>query len=84
MSDIDPEKRALVKTSSFESADRNQKEERKPKFARITGEEVGVRLASMVETDSNKIARREKQIEYGKNTIGYENYIRSIPKLDFF
>ncbi|CAG9764965.1 unnamed protein product [Ceutorhynchus assimilis] len=33
-----------------------------------------------LETDPVVIAKREKQIEYGKNTNGYENYIRTVPK----
>lgn len=32
------------------------------------------------ETDPLVIARREKQIEYGKNTPEYHNYIETIPK----
>ena len=31
-------------------------------------------------TDVHKLAQRQKQIEFGKNTIGYEIFTQSIPK----
>ncbi|XP_038070724.1 uncharacterized protein LOC119739750 [Patiria miniata] len=32
------------------------------------------------ETDETVIVRRQKQIELGKNTLGYDHYLRQIPK----
>ncbi|KAF7272025.1 hypothetical protein GWI33_015164 [Rhynchophorus ferrugineus] len=36
--------------------------------------------SSNYEDDPAIISRREKQIEYGKNTIGYDNYLKTVPK----
>lgn len=33
------------------------------------------------ERDPIVLRRRQKQIDYGKNTLGYQNYVESIPKL---
>ena len=37
-------------------------------------------LMTTMETDIEVIARRKKQISYGKNTKAYSKYIQTVPK----
>jgi hypothetical protein len=34
----------------------------------------------VIETDPHKLKQRAKQIEFGKNTIGYQNYTNRVPR----
>jgi hypothetical protein len=40
-----------------------------------------LRLArDQIEEDPRKLETRQRQIQFGKNTIGYDNYISAVPK----
>lgn len=38
------------------------------------------RCPTQMETDMDTLKRRQKDLDYGKNTIGYQNYVDQVPK----
>lgn len=59
---------------------------KKPRFGKLRSESSssselsGDRRRPELETDAGTLERRQKQIDYGKNTIGYDKYIQAVPK----
>ena len=41
---------------------------------------VVLKFRSEKETNEHRLENRGKQIQFGKNTVGYDNYIAAVPK----
>lgn len=50
------------------------------KRARVTVPEDAPASRADRECDEERLASRQKQIEFGKNTVGYERYLSAVPK----
>ena len=47
-----------------------------------SGMRWGSRNLDLAQMESNEsvLKRRQKQIQYGQNTLGYQNYLQQVPK----
>lgn len=44
------------------------------------GKSQSSKFGTGIETDEKRLENRAKQILFGKNTIGYDNYLAAVPK----
>lgn len=44
------------------------------------GDEAAAAATPKFETDPVVLSRREKQLEYGRNTLAYDKYLEAFPK----
>lgn len=74
-----------ARTAAVKNANKNvpKKTRYDPNYHRrdSTGSgESGSRLSLEIETCEEVLSRRQKQIDYGKNTVGYDKYVEQVPK----
>lgn len=68
-------------TSNIDNSNSCKQEKKSPSKANIKKRVFEKKpFVYVPERDHTVLNRRQKQIDYGKNTLGYQNYVESIPK----
>lgn len=73
-------KRSRRDSAEYEDAKVSRSRCRSDSSSTTNSSEGGGRKPIEYETDPVVLARRQKEIDYGKNTIGYDRYIQAVPK----
>ena len=77
-----PTTRSRLKLSNFECKKNSRLFDAasSPTPSRSSRLSISSSTSSIFVNDPDIIQRRQKQIDYGKNTVGYQTYIRTVPK----
>lgn len=79
--DVDPDTDRYKKSKTHEDDHgRTDRFSRRESTDSGDGSSQSSRRPVEYEKDIEILVRRQKQIDYGKNTLGYENYLRQVPK----
>lgn len=68
------------KVRYWKTADRNRVASESSEATSATSSRHSSNNKVELETDPEVLARRQKQIDFGRNTVGYDNYRRQVPK----